>query len=178
MYRRDAQSGELMTILPGWWRLRTIIPWAVLVGVFIALAVGEFVAGSPGAAVVALTAPVLVFLMCWALVRSKARPVRLEVTESTVRVRQGRWRGHPDMQAPRSEIRAIHCYPRLISFRGLDNKPMMIVDPNYTLRQMRMVAAELGVRLYDHNRWLGLRKVHIGRLAYDPASGPVVKSRI
>jgi hypothetical protein len=58
----------------------------------------------------------------------------------------------------------------MISFRGPDNKPIMMIDDNYTLRQMMKVAGVLEAPLYDHTRLLGMRKVRIGRLAYDPSS--------
>jgi hypothetical protein len=34
------------------------------------------------------------------------------------------------------------------------------------------LAALLEVRLYDHTRWFGMRRVDAGRLAYDPTPGP------
>lgn len=46
----------------------------------------------------------------------------------------------------------------------------MMIVPNWTLRQMIEVAGELGVPLFDHRRWLGMRMVDMGRLVYDPAS--------
>jgi hypothetical protein len=45
----------------------------------------------------------------------------------------------------------------------------MMIDANYTVRQMVQVASLLGVRLYDHTRW-GMRTVDKGRLAYQPES--------
>lgn len=161
-----------MTVWPGWWRLSSMLPWVILAGIFIAVAVSQFATGDPVAGVMALVAPVVVFLLAWVFVRLRSRPIRLEITESTVRARQGNWHGQPDMETPRSQILAIHYFPRLISFRGLDDEPAMMIHPHYTLRQMRKVAVELDVRLYDHTRWLGLAKIKVGRLAYDPAAGP------
>jgi hypothetical protein len=155
-----------MTVRPGLWRPIIVIPWAMLAGLFIALGVSKLAVSQPGQAVVAFAGPVLLFLLAWV----RARSVRLEIAESVVLARQGRWRGHPDREAPRSEIRAIHYFPRMISFRGPDNKPIMTIDGNYTLRQMMKVAVTLEVPLYDHARWLGMRKISIGRLLYDPAS--------
>jgi hypothetical protein len=149
-----------------------MFPWVILAGIFIAIAFNQFTTGQPVAGVIALVGPVVIFLFSWVFVRFRLRPIRLEITESTVRARQGNWHGQPDMEMPRSQIRAIHYFPRLISFRGLDDKPVMMIYPQYTLRQMRKVAAELDVRLFDHTRWLGLRKIKVGRLAYVPASGP------
>jgi hypothetical protein len=158
-----------MTILPGFWRFSIVFLWGILVGVFAALAAVEFVAHQPGEGVVLLVAPMGLYLLTSVIFRFGPRPIRLEITESTVRALQGNWRGAPGMEVPRSEITAIHYFPDMISFRGLDNKPVMMIRPQYTLRQMRKVAAELHVRLFDHSRLLGLQKVNIGRLAYDPA---------
>jgi hypothetical protein len=173
-----SESDEMMTIWPGFWRFSNVILEAILVSVFVVIAVAFFVDDEPGEGVVALLIPVGLYVLNWVLTRFRPLPIRLEVTESMVRARQGKWRGAPDMEAPRSEIRSIHYLPTLISFRGVDkDNPLMMIQPQYTLRQMRKVAAELHVRLYDHTRWLGLRKIDIGRLAYDPASGPVTKVR-
>lgn len=166
-----------MTIWPGW-RFGSVVGWGTLTAGFIVGAVSEFVAGHLAAGMTALLIPVGLYLLSWVLIRFRPRPIRLEVTQSMVRARQGKWRGAPDKEAPRSEIRAIHYLPDLISFRGVDNdNPLMIIQPQYSLRQMRKVAAELHVRLYDHTRWLGLRRIDVGRLAYDPASGPVASTR-
>jgi hypothetical protein len=167
-----------MMIWPGFWRFSSLIPWMIVAGGSTAIAVWEFVTGQPGEGVAMLMLPVVTFLVVWGILRLRPLPIRLEVTEGMVRARQGKWRGAPDMGAPRSEIRSIHYFPNLISFRGVDNNnSLMMIQPQYTLRQMRKVAAELHVRLYDHTRWLGLRTVDVGRLAYDPASGPVARTR-
>jgi hypothetical protein len=155
----------MMTVRVGVWRLSVVIPWTLLVGFFIAGAVI-----SPNQAVAALTAPFLVALIAWLVVRR----IRLEITESVVRARQGP-RG--DKLVSRSEVRAIHYLPRLISFRGPDGKPIMMIRPEWTLRQMGRVADELKVPLYDHRGWGGIRTVDKGRLVYDPKSGPVARSR-
>ena len=163
-----------MTVIkPGWWRASVVIPVGIGSCIFIAGAVTEFAADRPGQAVAALMGPVLFFLIAG----FRTRSVRLEISENVVLAKQGHWRGHPDKQAPRSDIRAIHYYPRLISFRGPDNKPIMMIDPNYTVRQMVRVASVLGVRMYDHTRWLGMRKTaNTGRLVYQPESGAVAKT--
>lgn len=148
----------------------------ILVVLFAGGAASEFAVGHTSAGIVAITGPVVIILFAWPLVRFRRRPTRLEVTESMVLARQGWWRGQPDKQATRSEIRAIHYFPNLISFRGLDNKPLMMIQPHYTLAQMLKVAAKLDVRRYDHCRWLGLRRIDKGRLAYDPASDTALKS--
>jgi hypothetical protein len=157
----------MMTIRPGFWRLGAVIPFAILIGVFVALGAGMLVVNQPAQAIPMFLAPPLVFLIAWL----RTLPVRLEITESTVRAKQGRWRGQPDKQVPRSEIRSIHYFPMIISFRGPDNTPIMRVDPHWTMRQMLRVADEIKVPLYDHRRWFGMLKAPMGQLAYDPASG-------
>jgi len=150
-----------------------MIPMGFVLCLSIALAVSKFAVDQAGQAVVALMIPVVICL----IIGFRARSVRLEISDSVVLAKQGHWRGHPDKQAPRSDIRAIHYYPRLISFRGPDNKPMMMIDPNYTVRQMVRVASVLGVRMYDHTRWLGMRKtVNTGRLVFQPEPGAVAKT--
>jgi hypothetical protein len=51
----------------------------------------------------------------------------------------------------------------------------MRLAPNWSLKQMLEVADELGVPLYDHRRWLGLRSANIGRLANRPAPADPVR---
>jgi hypothetical protein len=97
---------------------------------------------------------------------ARLRAVRLEITDSVVRAKQGWYQ--PEKQVARGDVRAIHYFPRLISFRGRDDKPIMMVAPNWNLRQMLEVADELGVSLFDHRRWHGLREVSVGRLVNDP----------
>ena len=167
------ESGKMLTIWPGLGPLSTILV-AIATAGFTAGAVSEFAAGQVAVGMIPLLTPPVLILFGWVLLRIRPRQIRLEVTENMVRARQGNWRGAPDMEAPRSEITAIHFFPGTISFRGLDNKPIMLIQPQYTVRQMRKVAAELRVTLYSHRRWLGLRgDLKIGRLVYDPASGPV-----
>lgn len=153
-----------VTIRSAFWTPGIIIAAALLEATFI---VGAII--QPGQALMVLVfLPLLMCLVGWLRLRS----VRLEITESMVRVLQGWY--EPDEEAPRGDITAIHFFPRMISFRGPDvSEPIMMIVPNYTLRQMTLVAAELEVPLYDHTRWHGLRKVSRGRLVYDPASGPV-----
>jgi hypothetical protein len=93
----------------------------------------------------------------------RLRSVRLEISESVVRATQGWYL--PERQVARSQISAIHYFPRTISFRGPDQKPIMKIAPGWTMRQMLEVADLLGVPLYDHRRWLGLRSATMGRLA-------------
>jgi len=166
-----------MTIGPGFWRFSSVLLWALLAGVFAVLAVLEFAASQPAEGAVLLVAPVGLYALGSVVLRFRPHPIRLEITESTVRARQGNWRGAPDMEAPRSEVRSIHYFPKLISFRGVDNSTsLMMIQPQYSLRQMRKIATELHVRLYDHTRWLGLGTIDAGRLAYDPAPAPTRKA--
>jgi hypothetical protein len=73
-----------MTIWPGFWRLGNVILEAILVSVFVVIAVAFFVDGEPGEGVVALLIPVGLFLLGSVLTRLRPRPIRLEITESTV----------------------------------------------------------------------------------------------
>jgi hypothetical protein len=162
-----------MTVIkPRLWRAGVLIPSGIGFGIFIAGAVAEFEADRPGQAVAALMGPVVFCL----IIGFRTRSLRLEIGESVVLAKQGHWRGHPDKEAPRSDIRAVHYYPRIISFRGPDNKPIMMIDANYTVRQMAQVASLLGVRLFDHRRWDGIRRVDKGRLVYQPDSVPVAEA--
>ena len=155
-----------MTVRPGNWRLTVAVPGFFVAGVSIAMGAPKLMVDT----VPALLACVGPVLLLYLTINVLARSVRLEISENTVSARQGGWRGHPDLEVPRDEIRAIHYFPRIISFRGPDDKPFMKIDPSYTLRQMTTVARLLGVPLYDHRRWPGLRSVRVGRLVYKPAS--------
>ena len=163
----DPGSGTL-TVRPGNWRLSVVIPALFVAGVSIAIGAPKLRV-DPVPALLACVGPVLLLYLTinvMALVRS----VRLEISENTVLARQGGWRGHPDLNVPRDEVVAIHYFPRVISFRGPGDKSFMRIDCNYTLRQMTDVARLLGVPLYNHRRWLGLREVREGRAVYKPAS--------
>lgn len=145
-----------MRLWSGWWRLSMAFSWAIMLGIFVPLAV-------TGQAVMALG-----MLLLFAVIGCLASIwQQLEITETTVKARQGRY---GTKQAPRSEVRAIHYLPRVISFRGPDDEPMMMVKPLWTRRQMLKVARELNVPLYNHMRWLGLRTAQDGRLEFDPAA--------
>jgi hypothetical protein len=128
----------------------------------------------PSSAMVLLACFVLLCLMAWA----RTIPVRLEITETEVRARQGRWRGQPDVAALRGEIRAIRYYPARISFRDANDEPLMEPEPHWTVRQMVRVAIEVGVPLYDHKGALGVEELSEGRLAYDPVSGLVALRKL
>ena len=149
----------MMTVRPALWQPSIVIIWSVLFGMFIAAAVIW-----PGQAVEWLAFLPLVCLVGWVRVRA----VRLEITDSVVRARQGWYL--PDKQVPRSQIRAIHYYPDVISFRGPDHKPIMRTRCEWSLRQMITVADELRVPVYDNRRFFNLRTARVGRLVYDPAA--------
>lgn len=157
-----------MTVRPGIGQSGIIAIFAFTSSVCIAIGVDQLISDQPAQSSfeAAFWVPAGLYCLCKLL----ALPIRLEITESTVLARQGRFRGHPDLEMPRNEVLAIHSFPSVISFRGRDDKPFMRIDCNYTLRQMRAVAGLLGVRLYDHTRWLGFREIRIGRLVYDPAA--------
>jgi hypothetical protein len=149
----------MITMRPAVWQPSIVIVWSLVVGMFVAAAVIW-----PGQAVTSLMFLPLLFLIAWVRVRA----VRLQITESAVRARQGWYL--PDKQVPRSQIRAIHYYPDVISFRGPERKPIMRTRAEWSLRQMIAVAGELGVPLYDIRRWHDLRTARVGRLVYDPAA--------
>ena len=153
----------MRTIGPGL-RPSGVIACAALLAMLTALAVIQ-----PSLALWMLVTAIVVAIIIWAQLRA----VRLEITDSVVRVKQG-WYAS-ELQVARSEIRAIHFFPALISFRGPDGKPIMKVGPNWTLRQMLEVADELAVPLYDHRRWLGLRSVTMGRLVNHSAPSQSVR---
>jgi hypothetical protein len=149
----------MTTIRPALWQPSIVIVWSVLLGMFVAAAVIW-----PGQAIEWLAFVPLACLVGWVRVRT----VRLEITDTVVRVRQGWYLA--DKQVARSEIRAIHYYPDVISFRGPDRKPVMRTRCEWSLRQMIKVAAELQVPVYDNRRLCNLRTARVGRLVYDPAS--------
>ena len=159
----------MIAIKPTFWR-----PGNVVSAVFIGgccLIPALFLLNSPAAAIgpacLAISA-----LIVWLLMR----PIRLEITETEVRAKQG-WSRAPlgKTEAFRSEIRSIHYRPRQVTFRGADGQPLMDISDIWTVADMIKVAEALGVPLYD-DRVEGLlkaRELPEGRLVYDPVSGPV-----
>ena len=166
--RAPRPDGGTMKVRPGNWRLGVVVPLALIGGVCLAIGVDQLASDQPAQA--SFAAAVWTPVLFYCVINLVALRIRLEITDSVVRARQGRWRGHPDLEMPRNDVLAIHYFTQVISFRGPDDKPFMRIDCNYTLRQMRTVAELLGVRLYDHRRRLGLREVGIGRLVHDPAA--------
>jgi hypothetical protein len=159
----------MLTISPTFWRPGNVIS-AVFIGGF-CLMPAVFLLGSPTAAI-GPALLVVVALMVWLLMR----PIRLEITETEVRAREG-WSQGPlgKKEAFRTEIRSIHYRPKQISFRGADGQSLMEAVDIWTVADMVKVAEELRVPLYD-DRVEGLlkaRELSEGRLVYDPVSGPV-----
>lgn len=155
----------MRTLRPKLWRASVLIACAVLAGMLITAAVFE----PSQAPLILVGTPLVIAVVGWV----RLRAVRLEITESVVRAKQGWYL--PEKQAARRDITAIHYFPSVISFRGPDQKPIMKIAPNWTLSQMLEVVDELGVPLYDHRRWLGLRKVSTGRLVNHPAPRRLVR---
>jgi hypothetical protein len=160
----------MITIKPSFWRAGNVF-WTVLIG-------GSCL--SPlvfqlGAFPELMGLGTLAFMtgLAWLLMR----PIRLEITETEVRARQGWTTGRlgKSQDAFRSEIRSIHYLPKQIGFRWADGQPLMETVDNWTLRDMVKAAEELRVPLYD-DRVEGLLRVQVlseGRLVYDPVTGPV-----
>lgn len=158
-------AGGLLTLRVGWLRAGVIIPSVIVFGISTVIAVAMIVDGHWAQAPAAYAAPLPIYLITWVATRR----VRLEITDRVVLARQAGWHGHPDKQVPRDAVTAIHYFPQFISFRGPNKKDtIMMIVPNYTPRQMVKVARVLDVPLYNHSRRLGLQKVSIGRLMYEP----------
>jgi hypothetical protein len=158
----------MIDIKPTFWR-----PGNVVSAVFIGgccLIPALFLLSSPAAAIGPACLAVSA-LIVWLLMR----PIRLEITETEVRAKQG-WSRAPlgKTEAFRSEIRSIHYAPNRFSFRGSDGQTLMETSDIWTLPDMVRAAEALGVPLYDNRLGrLGAREASEGRLVYDPASGPV-----
>jgi hypothetical protein len=137
--------------------------FALLAGMFIAAGVYE-----PGQALILVACAVGVGLVAW----FRAGAVQLVISDSTVQIKERRFQ--PGRDVARSDITAIHYFPSLISFRGPDNETMTKLVRNWSSRQMLQVADELGVPLYDHRRWLGLRRAATGRpMNHPPPRKPI-----
>jgi hypothetical protein len=91
-----------ITVRPGLWRLSVVVPFVIVGGACIAIGVDQLTAHQPAQAsfAAALWAPALLYC----LLKLAGRQLRLEITESVVRARQGRWRGHPDREMPRNTM--------------------------------------------------------------------------
>jgi hypothetical protein len=146
-----------MTVRPTVWQPVIIIPWSVLVGG--ALVGAVFLQGGVSFLAVLL----VMFLTGWAW----SQAIRLEITSDAVRVRMFWF--EPRTQVARSQIRAIHYYPAILSFRGPDGEPAMRTRCEWSLKQMITVAAELRVPGYDNRGRSKLLGVRMGQLVYNPA---------
>ena len=158
----------MITIKPTVWRPSTVI-YAVAIGGFclspLVFRLGTF------SEITGLACLVFMALLFWLLMR----PIRLEITETEVRARQG-WARAPlgKREALRSEIRSIHYLTKRFSFNGVDGEVLMEPVDIWTVRDMVRAAEELRVPLYDDRLgWLGARELSEGRLVYDPVSGLV-----
>jgi hypothetical protein len=160
----------MITIKPTFWRPSNVI-YAAAIGGF-CLIPAVFLLGSP-IAVIGPASLVALALMVWLLMW----PIRLEITETEVRARQG-WAQAPlgKKEAVRNEIRSIHYAPGRFSFRGADGQPLMETSDIWTVRDMVKAAEELRVPLYDDRLGrLKAREAREGRLLYDPVSGLVAR---
>lgn len=160
----------MIKIRPTFWRPSNVIYAAAISGFCLIPAV--FLLGSPTAAI-GPACLVATAVMVWLLMR----PIRLEITETEVRARQG-WARAPlgKKEALRSEIRSIHYLPGRFSFQGADGQPLMEPVDIWTVRDMVKAAEELRVPLYDDRvGLLKVRELREGRLVYDPVSGPVAR---
>lgn len=154
-----------MTVTPTWWQPSIVLSWSWLVVV---------------CAVAAFTQPKGYFsfgalLLLWSLAYAAVRSIRMEVTETVVRVKRGWWRGNPIREVARSRIRAIHYYPKTITFCGPAGGPIMRTKAEWSLKQVIAVAAELQVPVYDNRQCLNLLPTKVGRLAYSPSYGQPIR---
>lgn len=160
----DPESGT-WTVKPNDWRASVSVPWAIVTVLSAGVGIAKFATDQPGQGLIGLAIPVLYYL----LIRFVSRSIRLEITESVVRARQGGGNGHRDREVPRHDVLAIHYFPRSIGFRGPGDDAFLKIRQEYTLRQMKTVAEFLRVPLYTHERALGARGTSEGRLVYKPS---------
>jgi hypothetical protein len=164
----------MLTVRPALWRPSVVIPWGLVIGACIAGSIIEIAADGLAQGVSVLLVPLAVVFIAWA---ARGRFIRMDVTGDVVRVREGGWRGHPDKEKSRNEVRSMHYYPNSIIFQGANDVPVMKIVPNYSMRQLQEFAGKLRVPLYDHTRWFRMRLADMGYLVYDPASGSVARPR-
>jgi hypothetical protein len=139
MLDRNSGTGRPVIIRRKMWQVDTVIT----TGIVAALCVAP-VFYTLGAAPL-LAGPALLVVGGWLMFRL----VRVEITESTVRIQQMA-KGRGDLEVPRSEIREIHFYKGRVVFQDPDGRPVMESVPQWPLKQMQKVADVLGVPLYDH----------------------------
>src|ERR1700722_15439740 len=134
----------MISIKPTFWKRSNVI-WAVFIGAF---CLCPLVLQSPAtpSSLAGLGTFVGLAVLCWLMLR----PIRLEITETEVRVKEG-WSRAPlgKKEAFRSEIRSIHYAPKAVSFRGADGQPLMETSGIWTLPDMVRAAEVLRVPLYD-----------------------------
>jgi hypothetical protein len=148
-----------MTLTPTWWQPSIVLSWSWLVVVCgVAAATQPDGYYSFGA-----------LLLLWLLAYAAGRSIRMEVTETMVRVKRGWLRGNPVREVARSRIQAIHYYPKTITFRGPAGGLVMRTKAEWSLKQMIAVAAELQVPVYDNRQCLNLLPAKAGRLAFSPS---------
>ncbi len=140
------------------WPLSAVFIWSILAGLCIAAAIllpgGDSSFGY--------------LLVLWLFGWVRVRAIRLEVTKTAVSVKRGRFALTTTRQVARSQIRAIHYYPDVISFRGPDGRPLMRTRADWSLKQMIAVATELQVPVYDNRQCLNLLRARVGQLVYKP----------
>ena len=157
----------MTTIKPTFWKLSNVI-WAVFIGAF-CLCPLALQSPTASSSLAGLGTFVGLAVLCWLMLR----PIRLEITETQVRAKEG-WSRAPlgKKEAFRSEIRSIHYAPKRFSFLGADGQPLMETSGIWTLPDMVKAAEVLRVPLYDDR--VGQSKAtgsNRARLVYDPGSG-------
>lgn len=154
-----------MTVTPTWWQPSIVLTWSWLVLVCaIAAATEPDGPYSFGA-----------LLLIWLLTYGAVRSIRMEVTETMVRVKRGWLRGNPVREVARSRIRAIHYYPKTITFCGEAGGPIMRTKAEWSLKQVIAVATELQVPVYDNRRFLHLLPTRAGRVVFNPSHGQWIR---
>lgn len=150
-----------MTVRPTWRQPSIVIIWSILTGLCVAASIllpgGDSSFG--------------VLLVLWLFGWIHVRAIRLEVTETEVLVKRGRLWLTKTRQVTRSQIRAIHYYPDVVSFRGPSGSPLMRTRAEWSLKQMIAVAVELQVPVYDNRQCLNLLRTRVGQLVYKPSEG-------
>lgn len=70
---------------------------------------------------------------------------------------------------PRAEVAQVRAMRWDTIFYGHDTKPLLNTNLDLTRTQLLELARELGVPVWDHRGWLGLRKLEYGvRITPDP----------
>ena len=103
----------MISIKPTFWKRSNVI-WAVFIGAF-CLCPLALQSPTASSSLAGLGTFVGLAVLCWLMLR----PIRLEITETQVRAKEG-WSRAPlgKKEAFRSEIRSIHYAPKRFSFLG------------------------------------------------------------